>query len=53
MQIRIYRFITGLMVLLLLSLTSCNTMKGLGEDIEAAGEAITEGSEKAEDKMRD
>ena len=30
------------------SLSACNTMKGFGEDMEAAGEAIQDGSDEEE-----
>ncbi|MFW0777447.1 MAG: entericidin A/B family lipoprotein [Rickettsiales bacterium] len=33
------------------ALSACNTVKGIGEDVEAAGEAITDTSEKTKEKM--
>ncbi len=35
--------------LLSLSLTACNTTRGVGQDIEATGEAIEEAAEDAKD----
>ncbi len=34
------RVISGLIILMALSLTACETMKGLGEDISNAGQAL-------------
>lgn len=31
-------------VLMLLNLSACNTMRGLGQDVEKAGEAIQKGA---------
>ncbi len=43
----------SIIVLLILStLSACNTMSGVGKDIEAAGEAITGTSEKTKEKMK-
>ncbi|HEX9229383.1 MAG TPA: entericidin A/B family lipoprotein [Arthrobacter sp.] len=37
----IFRFFAGcLLIAALLGLTGCNTVQGMGRDIEAAGEAI-------------
>lgn len=36
---------------MLISLTACNTTKGLGQDIEATGEAIEEAAEKTKRKL--
>jgi predicted small secreted protein len=33
------------------TLTACNTFQGIGQDIEAAGEAISGTAEKTKDKM--
>ena len=30
----------------------CNTTKGVGQDVEAAGEAVQRGAQKTEDKMK-
>ncbi len=35
------RLISSVMIIMALSLTACQTMKGLGEDISNAGKAIT------------
>jgi predicted small secreted protein len=51
----------GILCLLLLPalfgltlLTSgCNTTRGMGEDVQAAGGAISSGAQKTEDKMED
>ncbi len=32
-------------------LSACNTTRGIGQDVEAAGETIEEAAEKAKDKM--
>jgi predicted small secreted protein len=34
-----------------LMLSACNTIEGMGEDIENAGEGISEGAEKVKKKM--
>lgn len=34
-------------------LPACNTMKGLGKDVEAAGSGMSKGAEKASDAMFD
>lgn len=42
----------SLFILLVLStLSACNTISGMGRDVEAAGEAITGTSEKTKQKM--
>ncbi|MDX2113357.1 MAG: entericidin A/B family lipoprotein [Alphaproteobacteria bacterium] len=41
-----------LALLILTTLAACNTMSGVGKDIEAAGEAITGTSEKTKEKMK-
>jgi predicted small secreted protein len=33
--------------------SGCNTMKGMGEDVQAAGGAVSSGAQKTEDKMED
>lgn len=35
----------------MLSLSACNTLYGLGEDIEAAGKGLQSGSEAVEDEI--
>ena len=35
------------------SLAACNTMEGAGEDIEAGGEAVSEGARDVEDEIDD
>ena len=40
-----------LSLLVLAVLTACNTMKGVGQDIQAAGHAITGGAEEGRQKM--
>ncbi|MBI1186825.1 MAG: entericidin A/B family lipoprotein [Alphaproteobacteria bacterium] len=35
------------------SITACNTMRGVGEDVEAAGETVSEAADEAEDDLTD
>jgi predicted small secreted protein len=35
------------------ALSACNTVKGAGEDIEASGEMIQEGSEEVEEEIEE
>ncbi|MEJ2256659.1 MAG: entericidin A/B family lipoprotein [Woeseiaceae bacterium] len=42
-----------LTALLGFGLGGCNTTQGFGEDVEAAGEAIEDTAEEAEDKLDD
>ena len=45
------KLLIGLMALLLLpSLSACNTARGMGEDVEAAGKAVSGTAEKTEEK---
>ncbi len=47
------RIASGLFMLaLLLVPAACNTIEGAGEDIEAAGEGISEGAEETQREMR-
>jgi predicted small secreted protein len=39
------------MLLAALFMTACNTVDGVGKDVEAAGEGIQEGSEAVEDDL--
>lgn len=32
--------------------TGCNTTRGVGEDVEAAGDAVQDAAQKTEDKMK-
>jgi predicted small secreted protein len=43
------RFIAVLLALAALSLTACNTMQGVGEDIEQGGEKLQDSAKKAKD----
>lgn len=46
------KYSTPLMALVLLgavSISACNTVEGVGEDVEAAGQAIDETAEQAND----
>ncbi len=43
---------TILLLIALSTLAACNTMSGVGRDIEAAGEAITGTSEKTKEKIK-
>ena len=46
------KLLIGLLALLVLpSLSACNTARGMGEDVEAAGKAMSGTAEKAEDEM--
>ncbi|MFO7857217.1 MAG: entericidin A/B family lipoprotein [Paracoccaceae bacterium] len=44
---------TILAALTLFALAACNTAEGFGEDVEAGGEAIQEGSEDTSDEISD
>lgn len=41
------RFIAILLVLATLGLTACNTMQGLGEDVEHGGQKLQDSAKKA------
>ncbi len=41
-----------LMVLTAAGVTGCNTIRGVGEDVQAAGGAVSGTAEKTQDKMR-
>jgi predicted small secreted protein len=43
------RFIAILLALAALGLTACNTMQGVGEDIERGGEKLQDSAKKAKD----
>jgi entericidin B len=45
-----FKLIIG--TLLAISLIGCNTMRGVGQDIEKGGEKIQDASEKAKQKMQ-
>ena len=48
------RFLTWLsMIALLLTQAACNTTRGVGEDIEAAGEAVSETAQETEEELED
>ena len=38
-------------ILMLMTLTACETMEGLGRDVEQTGETITQGSQQAQAGM--
>ena len=38
-------------VLVVMGLTGCNTMRGMGKDVERGGEKIQSGAEKTKSKM--
>jgi entericidin B len=40
-------------LLALLGLAACNTTKGLGQDVEAAGDAIEDTAQDAQDELSD
>lgn len=41
------------MLLLVVSLAACNTAAGLGEDVQAGGQAITGAANTTEEKLED
>ncbi len=41
------RFIAALLVLATLGLSACNTMQGLGKDVETGGEKLQDSAKKA------
>jgi predicted small secreted protein len=43
----------SLVVLLLLTQAACNTTRGLGQDIEAAGRAVGELAQETEEELED
>ena len=46
------RLTTPLLALLaMLSLTACETMKGMGQDVQATGAAVTQTADQAQDGM--
>jgi predicted small secreted protein len=46
------KLLVGLLALLLLpALSGCNTARGIGEDVSAAGHAMSGTAEKAEEQM--
>jgi entericidin B len=46
------KLLIGLLALLVLpSLSACNTARGMGEDVEAAGKAVSGTAEKTEEKI--
>jgi predicted small secreted protein len=46
------KLLIGLLALLVLpSLSACNTARGMGEDVQAAGHAMSGTAEKAEEKI--
>lgn len=47
------KFIALLFCYLAVGLAGCNTTAGIGEDIEATGEKITEVAEDAKDEIND
>jgi predicted small secreted protein len=43
--------LTGLVLCLLMALNGCNTVSGIGDDLKAAGGAITETAAKTKEKI--
>lgn len=41
------------MIAVLSSLSACNTVAGIGRDIEAAGKGLQSGSEKVEEELKE
>ncbi len=55
---RLAKGVLGLLLMpalfgLLLLTSGCNTMRGMGEDVEAAGEAVSGGAENTEEKIEE
>ena len=48
-----FRFLAALLTLASLALAACNTMQGLGRDIERGGEKLQDTAQKAKDKAKD
>lgn len=51
---RVWKRFTGVVVALLLCciLAGCNTFKGMGKDIEGAGQSLQKASDKAKDALQ-
>lgn len=51
---RVWKRFTGVAVALLLCgiLAGCNTFKGMGKDIEGAGQSLQKASDKAKDALQ-
>jgi predicted small secreted protein len=47
------KFAVPAMALAAMLLAACNTVEGVGKDVEAAGEGIQEGSEAVEEDIKD
>lgn len=49
------RVLTSLMLIVFFagSVTACNTTRGIGQDVEAAGEGIEEVAEETEEELED
>lgn len=48
------KLITSLFALLyMLALTGCNTVEGVGEDVEAAGDAVGDFARETEEELED
>jgi predicted small secreted protein len=50
---RYFSWLLGLVAagLLVLSVNACNTMSGMGKDVQAAGSAVSNTAQKTEDKI--
>ena len=46
-------FIACMLTLILAGLAGCNTTRGVGQDVQAAGDAIEETAEEAEEELED
>ena len=44
--------LTMLLSLLAVSISGCNTTRGIGQDVEATGEAIEEAAEETKEKLK-
>jgi predicted small secreted protein len=47
------RWLAALLAVATLALAACNTMQGLGRDIERGGEKLQDTAQKAKDKAKD
>ncbi|MEJ8567188.1 entericidin A/B family lipoprotein [Elongatibacter sediminis] len=43
----------ALLLSMMLNVTACNTTRGVGQDIEAAGDAIEDAADEAEEEIED
>lgn len=51
MQLNQWKKLTAIALLTAAVLTGCNTMKGLGEDVQRGGEKVTQSAEQTQQNM--